>query len=528
MSQSTSSDTFASTTKTAAAETTLRTSGYALLIGIESYRSFDPQGRFDLPAGRNDVLAFYRVARKLGFRADRIRVLTTPLLEPHQLLEMERLLDPTAKEDELAQRISGVVCREATRQEILDGERWLADKLTAKQVQGAHPLGLMTYSGHGSRLGSALDLCPSDVGPNLENAIDFSELRSILRGEPAEHLTIVLDCCFAEKDFDRQGGPFKLAYLPVSRSGEASAASPAEDAPLAARVFSATRRDQNGYQSKFGGRWHGAFTWAFTVALDQWKIVKEAHFKRSTVSHGELLRRTRLLLDALDFPQEPMLASEERIAEVPLFHHASNAFSETAASPDRGRPSIQLDPTLSHDYGYYVLSDGNGRIFAEVIVPNKDREMKWGFTSAMEYWRMHVDSFDTFDARQVQSLCIERHARVWDSKSPPFTSDQTSFRIPQAASWMPAKPSGRVFLGRYQDSPDYFGFQARVQKVDHHYDYTINWFLALSVREDERYVFRGQPVDGIYSLRAEDSALEMWRAANHSTTTDIPAQHAAL
>jgi hypothetical protein len=233
MSQTNSPESFDSTLENAAAEATLRSSGYALLIGIEAYRSFDAQGRFDLPAGRNDVLAFYRVARKLGFSANRIRVLTTPLLEPRQLMEMERLLDPTAKEDDLEQRISGVERREATRQEILDGERWLADKLTAKQVQGAHPLGLMTYSGHGSRLGNELDLCPSDVGPNLENAIDFSELRRILQGEPAEHLTIVLDCCFAEKEFDRQRGPFKLSYLPVPRAGSAAPASPAEDAPLA-------------------------------------------------------------------------------------------------------------------------------------------------------------------------------------------------------------------------------------------------------------------------------------------------------
>jgi hypothetical protein len=424
MSQSTSSDTFNATTEPTATETTLRLSGYALLIGIESYRSFDPEGRFDLPAGRNDVLAFYRVARKLGFSADRIRVLTTPLLEPSQLLEMEKLLDPTAKEDDLAQRVSGVERREATRQEFLDGERWLADKLTAKQVQGAHPLGLMTYSGHGSRLGSELDLCPSDVGPNLENAIDFSELRSILRGEPAEHLTTVLDCCFAEKDFDRQGDPFKLAYLPVSRSGAVSPASPAEDALLAARVFSATRQDQNGYQSKFGGRWHGAFTWAFTVALDQWKIVEEEHFKRSTVSHGELLRRTRLLLDALDFPQEPTLADEEWLAKLPLFHHASNVSGETATSPDRGRHDVQLDPSCLVSC-YYSISAGGAEIAAVLLeYGNGD----CGEAPGQIYERWHIEG-NQFKTTTSTPIAITKTEGTIDSNL------IRRFSVPNEASW---------------------------------------------------------------------------------------------
>src|SRR5262245_53040120 len=117
--------------------------GVALLIGVEDYRSHSPDGSKDLPAGRNDVLACWKVCRRLGYKPEHIRVLTSPKLTAQDLVwaesELSRERSPSEPEEEVEARVLGwlsgeqpqVVLGEATRDAIMQGVEWLAQRLVA-------------------------------------------------------------------------------------------------------------------------------------------------------------------------------------------------------------------------------------------------------------------------------------------------------------------------------------------------------------------------------------------------------------
>src|SRR6185369_8267714 len=88
--------------------------GGALLIGVEDYKAFDGTGKKDLPAGRNDVLAYWKVCRRLGFT--HIRALTSPALTEEEIVRAELELVPELSPGETAAQIKERV------------KRWLAKK----------------------------------------------------------------------------------------------------------------------------------------------------------------------------------------------------------------------------------------------------------------------------------------------------------------------------------------------------------------------------------------------------------------
>src|SRR5215510_249922 len=113
--------------------------GCALLIGVETYQGLPPDKQ--LFAGRNDVLAYWRVCRRLGYRARHIRVLTSPVLTRDEILHAEVDLalerDPQRTraevEADVARRLVdapwGDMLGEATHQAIRAGIAWLAQRL---------------------------------------------------------------------------------------------------------------------------------------------------------------------------------------------------------------------------------------------------------------------------------------------------------------------------------------------------------------------------------------------------------------
>jgi hypothetical protein len=323
-----------------------------------------------LLAGRNDVLAYWKVCRRLGYRPEHIRALTSPTLTPADILRAEQELAPELHPKKSAREVEAlvegwfagtapkVVLGEATREAILAGVQWLAAQLvfTVKlewegwkldQELAALP-GFLAYSGHGARVEGDLALCPRDVGSALERAVPFTELRKLvdagddIRVEgtpyPADNLTVVLDCCFASA-----GSAGKAFRVPTLTPGEIGKA-PALKKEIGSRVFCAAGRDEQGYQAMLGGHWHGAFTWAFTRALEQWKTAPSGQFRKSTVSHMELLFRARMLLEALSFPQHPVLV--DQIGNLPVFQHDSDASAEASAEPNAERRGVQLDPSV--------------------------------------------------------------------------------------------------------------------------------------------------------------------------------------
>jgi hypothetical protein len=59
----------------------------AVLIGVNDYSAYDTSmnlspGTSDLPGSQNDAAVFWRVCLKMGFSPERIRILTSPRINP--------------------------------------------------------------------------------------------------------------------------------------------------------------------------------------------------------------------------------------------------------------------------------------------------------------------------------------------------------------------------------------------------------------------------------------------------------------
>ncbi|HMG25110.1 MAG TPA: caspase family protein [Kofleriaceae bacterium] len=469
--------------------------GCALLIGVETYQGLAADKQ--LFAGRNDVLAYWRVCRRLGYRARHIRALTSPVLTPDDILHEEVHLalegDPHRTraeiEADVARRLAdapwGDMLGEATHDAIRAGVAWLAQHLVftvklegdgwsfVRELTGVP--GLLAYSGHGAQHRGDLALCPSDVGADLARALPFEELRAMIDAgddlraagtpHPADNLTVVLDCCFAASSSARDGAR-------VTSLTPAGAATPAAaKREIGNRVFCASARDERSSQAVLGGRWHGAFTWAFTRALEQWKQAPSGQFTKSTISHVELLFRTRMLLEALSFPQHPVLV--DAIGNLPVFQHDSDVADDTSAEPTAERRAVQMDPGFL-DFRVYTFTSG-GRAVARVLV-TKVAGHNNGSTYAAdrEYWHevatpaatdLTVGWRDYSWAANPQlslgALCFQmnRTPQVWQSKTAPpygFNFDSANLFIKDriALRWAVSNVAGTWsgWLEWYNDS----------------------------------------------------------------------------
>lgn len=430
--------------------------GCALLIGVETYQGLPPDKQ--LFAGRNDVLAYWRVCRRLGYRARHIRALTSPVLTRDELLQAEVDLvlerDPHRTrpeiEMEVARRLAdapwGDMLGEATQQAIRAGVAWLAERLVftvklegegwsfAKELTGLP--GLLAYSGHGAQHDGDLALCPSDVGADLSQALPFAELRTLIdagddiRAEgtphPADNLTVVLDCCFAAAT--SKTGALRVTSLTSGGTGSVAEAR----REIGNRVFCASARDESSSQAVLGGRWHGAFTWAFTRALEQWKSAPSGQFQKSTMSHVELLFRARMLLETLSFPQHPVLI--DRIGNLPVFQHDSDVAEETSAEPTAVRREAQIDPSTG--FAAYTILGSNETLLAEVVATNVADPHGSGMQAGREYWKITDTSFNS---SVHETLHVKKvYGGEWGRESPkrpPFSACEASFWCPVGKAW---------------------------------------------------------------------------------------------
>ncbi|XXX72556.1 hypothetical protein WMF30_33395 [Sorangium sp. So ce134] len=461
--------------------------GRALLIGVEDYRAYDPAGHKNLPAGRNDVLAYWKVCRRLGYKPENIVVLTSPALEEHDLVWAELELAPELHSSETEEQVearvktwlsgerpkpdhketkeqfearfgrwlsggrSTVFLGEATSWALTACAGWLAKSLMYIPLQPLDaPLlpevalpGFFAYSGHGARRDGKLALCPSDVGADLGNAVELAGLGKIFGAadhdrsdhtSPTDNLTVVLDCCFAGTgdSSSRQ----RVPTLPPAgkRPEKGYVATPVE---IGNRVFCASGPDELSYQAMLGGYWYGAFTWALTVALEQWRMESDGTCTESTISHIELLFRARMLLKALSFPQHPMLLDKRGIGNQRVFHSGRDDGKPPSPVPDASRPGGQLDPS-DKAFVYYQFRTEQDKLLGDVIVVSGIKGEKFGFEKGKEYWRIHGSAFQS---DQFPTVIVSKTPRDWPSHAADlnFQRKEASFYCalnPPASEWV--------------------------------------------------------------------------------------------
>ncbi|EYF05333.1 caspase family protein [Chondromyces apiculatus] len=107
----------------------LKGDGFALFIGVDDYRAYDPSGAANLRGSVNDAVAFWRMGRQLGLAPERMRLLTSGRVD-------------LARLDGATEANGG----DANAQGILSGVRWLAARL-AEATGATGPTGATGATG---------------------------------------------------------------------------------------------------------------------------------------------------------------------------------------------------------------------------------------------------------------------------------------------------------------------------------------------------------------------------------------------
>ena len=355
----------------------LENNACALLIGVGSYRSFDPTGGRDLPGSVNDVRAWWKVCLALGIRPENVRVLASPKPE--------------------ASEFPGAMVDEATHDKILAGASWLAAQLHHHPGRG----GLLTFSGHGDHTADDLALCPTDTTAT-GNRVAFGTLGDILHSEgAADNLTMVLDCCYAGAAAkkahplalnDRELPPSIVRGFAHSANarplGRTTALGPV---PVGGRMLMACELNQVAHQAAFMGEIHGAFTWALTSALLQWAVVPEGSSTRLSLSYGRARSAAEALLAAFAYDQRPTL-SPPAAADFAMFQ-TGEAPQPTSSAPDGRRLSLELDPGTK-SFQPYSLTSAQSSLTAYNIATgtssysSTDNGRAYDISATSEYWNM--------------------------------------------------------------------------------------------------------------------------------------------
>ncbi|MBK8259039.1 MAG: caspase family protein [Polyangiaceae bacterium] len=313
----------------------MATENYALLIGVEDYSILDRSegraaGASNVAGAAEDARVWLRQCRAWGYEASHIRLCTSPLSNgSHMGIDG-----------------AGVRTSDASRASLESGLNWLSNALSRNPMSS----GLITFSGHGEQ-GRGIVLCPADTSSTEQNLLYLPEIRNLIGGGPTVgSVTIVLDCC-------REGAVVKQrnAIRPRLRRWGRRFGMGMARGPGDARVIAACEPNSTAVSSTFGGQTMGAFTWALTSVLGQWQTIEKDNVTRLDASYGEVLHRTRMLLQALSFDQIPVLQGAPAIDGLPFLEPTGQRVrGRTVSEPTCRRRRRQLDPS-ELDFRTYLL-----------------------------------------------------------------------------------------------------------------------------------------------------------------------------
>lgn len=448
-----------------AARKNIASNGYALLVGVESYRAFDPGGARDLKAGWNDVLSFWTFCLRAGFALDEVQVLVSPaprtardshagaerpflhghrerqamlakdgyldLVRKHPLGEDERkTLDASFGESPVLAAARGE--RAPTKKAILEELAILAAR--GKQRPEA-PI-LFVYSGHGARdANGELLLCPEDVDPSLEGAIPFSEVAALL-GE-IENATVILDCCDVLGGGDDDGDATCLRSSTVARNEAAMKA-------FKGRILCASTAGEAAHQAVFdAAQWRSVFSWSLVNHLWRFRIKRAGALLTNTITHGELIER--VAEDLKEWDQTPMLVSRTPNPwDLRLFQAGAQPI---AGAPERSgktrRGQLQPDAKYRILLGSKAIGEvfvvGANRTWSVTLTDGTVHTLSGG-TRGREHWYFDCSSTALANLKSAADVTINYTsiASVWARTTEVKASDAT-------AAWGAADKTGPRF-----------------------------------------------------------------------------------
>ena len=405
---------------------------YALLIGVDDYRAYD--GAQNLAGSVNDIAAWARVCNAVGMDPANVHILGT------------RTYDHAGKvkNKDWAKRFPGAgSVRRATRKNILAEVKWLAKKLAS----GKSP-GLLTYSGHGDvTADGALALCPTDVEKGrkgVANLVLLKELADLLAAhdKARDLLTVVFDCCHAGLAAAPAAGTPRGGSLALSLRPDAAPAKGPRPT-LGAREIYSCGPEEVAYQSEFTSQFHGAFTWALTASLLQWKPVAELGAVRLDVSYENARAVSQKLLGVLNYPNQTAVLNPGSVGKMPFFHPSTKVDGqETTREPDGARDGIQLDPDFFYNV-HFIDLDANEKerrtIFADVIVTGTSPVYVNGSRTALpnnttEYWYLNQAAIDKIGSGVVTGVAFARAELPADGKVTLTEGVATSYSFRSDAS----------------------------------------------------------------------------------------------
>lgn len=471
---------------------TPKTKAYAVLIGVDDYSTYDATNKHNLLGCVNDVRAFWDVCVTSGFAPENIHVLTNPPIDPAELGGLAQNFKTATHGNILAEQEALVALLRADPRAVgllvYSGHgAWIDNASENSAVicpsdfwmdiarpNNDIPVNKL-WQGAGSNLTVVLDCCHSGgrnrhgshpIIPRDRHRKHLPTGRSHAPHE--EHVEVLSkvpsDVIQSNQGSPKQGSPDqgqpdgngKDAFSPLAPKnlGEAGLLPIGSHMPLTlttrvlteadlehspyrhaerqmggARVLAACDVHEAAYQAEFAGRFHGAFTWAVTSTVGQWRVEESGDGAiRTTIGCGAVKRHATSLLEVFNFKQTPVLHPMNAV-NLPFFGLAGPISENPTGDvfPAQIDPEIKiLQLALSDDFTGVTLS-------------------KLEIAMAQENWSLGSDFMRAL-SRAAATSHTALSFRVTTTPPTPM-SPVTTFRMPTRVNWgtAVAAPGGPAF-----------------------------------------------------------------------------------
>ncbi|MEP7121215.1 MAG: caspase family protein [Byssovorax sp.] len=478
-----------------------QTKAYAVLIGVDDYSTYDASNKHNLLGCVNDVRAFWDVCVTSGFAPENIHVLTNPPLDPAELGGLARNFKPATRANILAEQeaLVGILGEDARAVGILvySGHgAWIDDASADSAVicpsdfwmDRSYPNNEIPvqklWQGAGSNLTVVLDCCHSGgrdrhashpITPrdphrkHLPTARAHAQLEASdpTRGIVADDVgpTDVINVKQGSpdqvppKEINKDAfTPLKIKDLalhgllpigtavPLTLTARVLTEKDLQHSPYrkhdqiagGARVLAACEINEAAYQAEFAGRFHGAFTWALTSTVGQWRVEEAPDGAiRTTIGCGAVKRHAASLLQVFTFKQTPVLHPMSAV-NLPFFG-VPGPISE---KPTGDIFPLEIDPSIKNLKLTLTSSTTTGILSKIEIV------------RLFENWSLGADFMHELSVASAANHTAIAYLATTASLPAP-TSPVTTFSMPSQVSWGSpvSAPSGAGFYSMSGSGP---------------------------------------------------------------------------